>query len=245
MLLNPDKSEALLVSRKAKAEEFAGGSGVCVAGSNIAFSAQLKSLGVTLEQNLSFDRHVANIVRASNFNIRALRHIRPMLDKTTANTVACSIVSTRLDYCNSLLHGVSVKNIQRLQRVQNTLARVVAGTKRREHIRPVMRNLHWLPVQQRIEYKVALITYKVLCTDQPEYLRSLIQEYKPARRLRSEGQGLLVKPTCFKSMLGERAYTQASATVWNSLPEQLRKVQDLLCFKKKLKTFLFSSMDCM
>ena len=122
-------------------------------------------------------------------------------------------------------------------RVQNTLARVVAGTKRREQIRPVMRDLHWLPVQQRIEYKVALITYKVLNTDQPEFLRSLIQEYKPARRLRSEGQGLLVKPSCFKSTLGERAYTQASATVWNSLPEQLRKVQDLLCFKKILKTF--------
>ena len=112
----------VLVTRKTNAEKFANGSGLCVAGVDIVFSVQLKSLGVTLDQSLSLDRHVSNIVKSSNFNIRALRHIRPMLDKTVANTMACSIVSTRLDYCNSLLYGTSVSNIQRLQRVQNTLA---------------------------------------------------------------------------------------------------------------------------
>ncbi len=102
MLLNPDKSEVLLVARKANADKFAHGTGVRVADSDITFSVKLKSLGVTLDQNLSFDQHISNIVKSSNYNIRALRHIRPMLDKKTANTVACSIVSTRLDYCNSL-----------------------------------------------------------------------------------------------------------------------------------------------
>src|SRR3989442_8448186 len=77
----------------------------------IKFSVQLKSLGVTLDQGLTFDQHVRNVVKASNFNIRALRHIRPLLTREVANTVACSIVSTRLDYCNSLLYGISQKNI--------------------------------------------------------------------------------------------------------------------------------------
>ena len=98
------------MQRKANAEKFAQGSAVRVAGSDINYSVQLKSLGVTLDQNLSFDQHVSNIVKASNYNIRALRHIRPMLDKTVANIVACSIVSTRLDYCNSLL--TSTRNLQ-------------------------------------------------------------------------------------------------------------------------------------
>ena len=138
------------------------------------FPVKLKSLGVTLDSELSFDQHVNNIVKASNFNIRALRHIRPMLDQTVANTVACSIVSTRPDYCNSLLLGTSTKNIQKLQRVQNTLARVVSGTRKRDHITPILRKLHWLPVAQRLEYKVALITHKVLSTQQPQYLNSLI-----------------------------------------------------------------------
>ena len=138
MLLNLDKSEVLLVARRSNAAKFAGGSGVGVAGSSIAYSVQLKSLGVTLDQDLSFDQHVGNIVKASNFNIRALRHIRPMLDRTVANTVACSIVSTRLDYCNSLLYGASSKNIQRLHWVQNALARVVSGTRRRDNIKPIL-----------------------------------------------------------------------------------------------------------
>ena len=140
------------------ADKFAHGPGVRVADSDITFSVQLKSLGVTLDQNLSFDQHIGNIVKSSNYNIRALRHIRPMLDKKVANTVACSIVSTRLDYCNSLLYGTSVRNVQRLQRIQNSLARVVSGIKRRDHIRPVLKDLHWLPVAQRIDYKVALLT---------------------------------------------------------------------------------------
>src|ERR1043165_1936791 len=102
MLLNPGKSEVLLVAWPANAMKLAGGSGVCVAGSQIAYSVQLKSLGVTLDQDLSFDRHSGNNVKASNYNIRTLRHIKPMLDRTVTNTVAWSIVRTILDYCNSL-----------------------------------------------------------------------------------------------------------------------------------------------
>ena len=113
-----------------------------VAGSPITFSVKLKRLGVTLDKTLSFDEHVKNIVKASNFHIKALRHVRPLLDKSIANTVACSIVTTRLDYCNSLLYGTSKANLEKLQRIQNTLARVVAGTRKRDHITPVLKDLH-------------------------------------------------------------------------------------------------------
>jgi hypothetical protein len=242
MLLNPDKSEVLLVARKANAQKFAGGTGVCVAGSQIAYSVKLKSLGVTLDQGLSFDQHVGTIVKASNFNIRALRHIRPLLDRTVANTVACSIVSTRLDYCNSLLFGTSSKNIQRLQRVQNTLARIVTGTRKYDHIKPVLRELHWLPVAQRVQYKVALITHKVLGTGQPQYLNSLITEYKPSRQLRSENKRQLSKPSGLLSAIGNRAFTRAAENVWNKLPEHIRLSDNIKCFKCKLKTHLFKAI---
>ena len=237
MLLNPDKSEALLIARKTNAQQFAGGVGVCVAGSDITFAVQLKSLGVTLDRSLSFDQHVGNIVKSSNYNIRSLRYIRPILDKTVANTIACIIVSTRLDYCNALLYNTSAKNIQRLQRVQNTLARVVAGTKRRDHVRPVLRDLHWLPVTQRIEYKVALVTHKVLSTRQPHYLHSLVTEYNPARHLRSQGQRLLARPSGLTSAMTSRSFTRAAEAVWNSLSETVRKVDSDYGFKKLLKNY--------
>lgn len=245
MLLNPDKSEVLLIATPSVAETFAEGSGVAVAGSNITFSVKLKSLGVTLDRTLSFDEHVRNIVKASNFHIKALRHIRPLLDKSVANTIACSIVSTRIDYCNSLLYGTSKTNLVKLQRIQNSLCRVVAGTRRREHITPVLKNLHWLPVEQRIEYKVALITYKTLRNKQPEYLAELVTEHEPPRLLRSSSQHLVARTYNSRSKLGERSISAASQKVWNNLPPDLREVQSESVFKKKLKSCLFARSYCM
>lgn len=248
MLLNPDKSEVLLVGGRPQVKTFAGGSGISISGSDIKFSVQLKSLGVTLDQNLSFDQHVKNVVKASNFHIRALRHIRPMLNREVANTVACSIVSSRLDYCNSLLYGTTAKNIAKLQRVQNSLARVVSQTARREHIRPVLKDLHWLPVAERIEYKVALITRKVLTTRQPGYLANIVTEYKPSRELRSSSQLKLASRSTNK-VIGERAFSCASTTVWNRLPQDIRALSNtptfsLNKFKTRLKTYLFQRAFC-
>jgi fibrillarin-like rRNA methylase len=242
MLLNPDKSEVLLIARKSNAQSFAGGSGVSVAGSDITFSVNLKSLGVTLDQNLSFNNHVQNIVKASNFHIRALRHIRPYLNKEVANTVACSIVSTRLDYCNSLLYGTTAANIQKLQRIQNTLARVVVDARRRDSITPILQDLHWLPIEQRIMYKVALITHKVLQEQQPHYLAELAMKYQPSRQLRSSTQCRLAKSTGLKSKLGGQAFSTASEEVWNTLPVQLRETTHLQTFKRNLKTHLCNTV---
>ena len=245
MLLNPDKSEVLLVATPSVAETFAEGSGVAVAGSNIAFSVKLKSLGVTLDRTLSFDEHVRNVVKASNYHIKALRHVRPLLDKSIANTVACSIVATRLDYCNSLLYGTSKSNLVKLQHVQNTLARVVAGTRRREHITPVLKDLHWLPVEQRIQYKVALITHKVLTEKQPQYLTELVSAYEPPRQLRSSTQHLVARSHNARSKMGERCFSSAARSTWHMLPANLRELSNTRLFKSHLKTFLFNLVYCM
>ena len=241
MLLNPDKSEVLLIARKSIAQTFAGGSGVAVAGSDITFSVKLKSLGVTLDQSLSFDQHIQNIVKTSNFHIRALRHIRPYLDKRVANTVACSIVTTRIDYCNSLLYGTSAANIKKLQRVQNTLARVVSGARRRDSITPILMDLHWLPIEQRISYKVALITHKVLLEQQPKYLAELAVKYQPTRHLRSSTQSRLTKPSGLTSKVGRQAFSSSSEETWNALPVCLRDIDDTTTFKKRLKTHFFAA----
>ena len=90
-----------------------------VAGTDITCGTKLKSLGVILDSQISFDQQVSSIVKSTNYYIKALRHIRPLLDTATANTVACSIVGSKLDYCNSLLYGTMQKNVNKLQRVQN------------------------------------------------------------------------------------------------------------------------------
>src|ERR1043165_2742031 len=168
-----------------------------------------------------------------------------IVDIYVANTVACSIVSTRLDYCNSLLYGTSHKNIQRLQRVQNTLARVVTSTRKYDHIKPVLHELHWLPVRQRIDYKVKLITHKVLHTNQPQYLNGLITEYTPSHQLRSESKRQLVKSTGLLTAMGHRTFTHALEKVWNNLTEDIRLCETIHIFKSRLKTHLCKVALCL
>ena len=239
MLLNPEKSEVLLAARKSVAQKFPVNTSLNVAGCSIQCQTKLKSLGVTLDSNLSFNEHVQAIVKACNYHIRAFRHIRHYLDQTTANTVACSIVTSRLDYCNSLLHNTSQANLHRLQRVQNNLARAVMCARRSDHITPILRDLHWLPIQQRISYKVALITHRAYYEGAPEYLSALTCKYQPTRDLRSSTQSRLSKPSGLTSRLCSQSFSAAAERVWNSLPEDLRSRSDNVHFKRSLKTHYF------
>jgi len=102
-----------------------------------------------------------------------------------ATTLATSLVQSRLDYSNSLLHGTLAANIHKLQCAQNSLSRVVLSGRHREQLSASMRlsNLHWLPVRKRIDFNLALTTYKIKSTHQPDYLRSLLFPYEPCARL--------------------------------------------------------------
>ena len=113
-----------------------------VTGAPIVISKQIKSLEMILDGKRSFDKHVHNVCRGCYFHIRALRYVRSAMSRETANMVACAIVSSGLDYCNFVLAGMSSANLDRLQRIQSTLARVVTGTRRRDHITPVLAGLH-------------------------------------------------------------------------------------------------------
>ena len=98
---------------------------VTVAGCAISISDRLKILSVTLDATLSFDEDIATVVKACNYHLRALRHICRCIAQDIASTIACSIVGSRIDYCNGLLFGASGKAFNRLQRVQNNLARAM------------------------------------------------------------------------------------------------------------------------
>ena len=195
--LNPSKSEAIaFYNPKSKplaalAESIGT---VSVAGSPIKLQTSIKNLGVYLDSKMSFDKQVSETCKACYFHIRALRHIRASLTTEASKTIAAAIVGSRLDFCNSLLAGTSVSNLTRLQRVQNTLARVVAQKPRFCHITPVLSDLHWLPVRHRISFKIATVTFRVLQSQQPSYLSSLIPRYVPARALRSSSSFSICVP---------------------------------------------------
>ena len=132
---------------------------------------------MTIESEL--DDHATDVVWACNYKILAFRHIRPLFDRDTTNTITCSIVFSRLDYCNVILYGITDHNLNRLQRVQNSLARVACVAPYRSSATRIRRSLHWLPIRQRIEYKVASLAFKAGSTNclLPIYLSELVVEY--------------------------------------------------------------------
>ena len=114
--------------------------------------------------------HVASVCRSCFFQLRQLRLVRGSLTTDSVKTLVHAFISSRLDYCNSLLVGVSGDLLNRLQSVQNAAARMVTGTRKYDHITPVLRGLHWLPIRQRVVYKVAMLVYKCLHGVAPSYL---------------------------------------------------------------------------
>ena len=117
-------------------------------------------------------RRVAEFTGYSH--IRELRCICPYLDSKTASTIAASIVHSKLDYCNSLYYNLPKSQINRLEQIQNCLARTVVKAPKSSLVTPILRSLHWLKINERIEYKLLSLTYKVLTTRQPDYLHNLI-----------------------------------------------------------------------
>ena len=213
--------------------------GVTVGNNSIAPSRTVKNLGVFLDSTLTMSRQVSGIVSSASMAIRNIGKVRRYLDITTTERLVHAFVSSRLDYCNSLMYGIQDYELSRLQRVQNSAARVVTLAKKKQHITPMLYKLHWLPVKQRIEFKIALITFKALNDLGPLYLKELVSLYTPGRPLRSADKQLLVTPTVNTLTYGARSYASAAPRVWNTLPFDLRNSCNLNTFKTKLKTHLF------
>ena len=121
----------------------------------------------------------------------------------------------RLGYCNSVLSGCTTKSLKILQLIQNTAAHVLTGTWKQDHISPVLASQHWLPVKSSVEFKVLLLTYKVLNGQATLFLKELIVPLHPIRMLRSQNAALQVVPRISKSNLGGRAFSYQALILWN------------------------------
>jgi len=154
-------------------------------------------------------------------------------------TLACSLIVTRLDYCNSVLYGAPASSIQVLQRVQNNAARIAVQAPRRSHAQPLLREVHWLSIQHRIDYKVTVLTFKSRSSaTAPAYLSRHIKARVSERTLRSSAVPLLDKPFT-RTDFARRAFRCSAPTVWNSLPETLISADSLSVFKCRFKTYFF------
>jgi hypothetical protein len=205
---------------------------------NISPVSHVKDLGVTLTSDISLDRHVSNTVRSCNYNLRLICHIRKYLDQNSTRTLINAYVVNRLDFCNSLFTSLANTDIHRLQKVQNNAARIVVRLPKRSHVTPILSALHWLPIKSRINYKIALLTYKIITNSAPFYLSPLLSFYAPTRPLRSADNFLLACKT-YSLAIARSSFSFYSPNFWNTLPVSVRSASTLSAFKTRLKTFLF------
>ena len=134
--------------------------------------------------------HINNVVKGAFYHLRNIPKIRKYINVTTAEVLVHAFVNSKLDFCNSLLHGLPKYEINKLQSVQNinAAARVIACLSKFDHISGTLKELHWLPVEQRIIFKINLICFKILINLAPDYLVDLIHVYEPTRNLRSSSE---------------------------------------------------------
>ena len=175
----------------------------------------------------------------SFIHIQNIYRIRKFINHTALEQIIHAFITSRLDFCNALLCGVPSTVLSRLQRVQNVCARILTNHPRHEHITPVIKALHWLPVAYRIKYKVLMLVYKSLHEMAPRYLQDMIQQYSTRRNLRSSSQALVTVPFTRSAMAKNCAFSIAGPAMWNDLPDNIRSSTSLDIFKAKLKTYLF------
>ena len=187
---------------------------------------KVRNLGITLDPHMTMSAHVSRICSMAYYHLRDIGRIRPFLTVDTTERLVHAFVTSRLDMGNALLYGIARGQLQRLQRIQNSAARLVTGIDRRHHIKPVLQQLHWLPVEQRIHYKLLLQVYRALNGLAPAYIAELLQEHVPCRELRSASRNLLVVPPS-RTTWGDRSFRGAAPQLWNSLPAGVRRSPSL------------------
>ncbi len=175
---------------------------------------------------------VKPLLKKRNLDNTMLSNYRPISNLPFIGKIIEKVVFNQLN--NYLLPK---KTIRQLQLIQNAAARILTRTRKSEHITPVLRSLHWIPVTFRIDFKVHLLVYKSL--NGPKYMADMLTEYKPNRPLRSLGSSQLEIPRVHTKQ-GESAFSYYAARSWNQLPEAIRCAKTLATFKSRLKTHLFS-----
>ena len=238
--------EFIIFGSKAQNNKFACCFQVDILGSTVSPSDRVRNLGVVFDSNFKFSSQVTSVCRSCFVGIRDFRRIRRHLSRNAAIVVANALVSSKLDYCNALLRSLTTVDLNRLQCIQNTLARIVTRSSKFCHISPVLKSLHWLPVRYRIQFKTLTLIYKFLKNGTPKYFEPHLIQYSCAVNTRRSSPDQMYlhipayKPSVIKSKVHfQFSFSHDGPTLWNSLPHDIRSASSLSMFRRRLKTYLF------
>ena len=177
--------------------------------------------------------NITKACKTAYYHPHNIRGIRKYSTQEATCSIILAFVRSQIDYGNSLLNGLPAHLIQKLQRVQNTAARVVYKLRKYDHITPALISLHWLPVRYRIEFKTLLLVFKGLHGVAPIYITEMLDRATNSRFcLRSNNACVLRVPKCNHNNFGKRAFAVCGPMAWNALPSSLRSCDEMEIFKR-------------
>ena len=190
-------------------------------------SLHVRDIGAILDCTLSMIPQVNSVCKSAFYQLRNIARIRKYLSPKTTELLVHAFVSSKLDFCNSLLYGIPKHLLRKLQSVQNAAACLVTSSSKFDQVTPLLMQLHWLPIAERIKVKIVLLIFKGLHDLSPSHIKELLTSYCPARMLRSSSTILLARSDYNMKTYGARAFAIFAPELWNQLPDDIRSIDNL------------------
>ena len=174
--MNDAKTEVILIGTTSSLKTMNNLQTFHVGNEDIVLTDSARNLGVTIDKSLKLDSHVHNIIRICYHHLRRISKIRQYITEEAAATLARSLVLSRLDYANAILIGLPETLLNKLQLVQNNAARMIYRKRKSHSATELLKQLHWLPIRYRIQYKILVLVFKSMNEQSPKYIQELIEQ---------------------------------------------------------------------
>ena len=215
-----------------------------VGSQEILRSEKVRNLGAIFDCNANMEHQVMKTAQTAWYHLHAIVKIQRYLTKEQTQSIIHAYVTSRLDQNNSLLGGTTKELLNKLQRIQNAAAKIITGGKKHDHVTPLLKTLHWLPLSKRCIFKILLLVYKALHGNGPEYFKDLLKpldSYNTNCQLRSFSQNQLRVSKTQCVIYGDRSFSVLGPRLWNELPLHIKSSATTAVFKLALKTHLFKA----
>ena len=239
--LNAAKTEVLVFGFRAQLTKF-NLTSVNIAGASVPVKSDpVRNLGVMFDRSMTMNAQVASISKSANYQLINIGRARKMLTTEATKLAVHTLVTSRLDYCNSLLTGISDILLKRLQNIQRTSARLITRKRKYDHVTADLIDLHWLPIRQRIDFKILVLVYKSIHEQSPRYISNMLQIQTGSKQLRSTSSSAprFIELRTHHTTFADRSFSCYAPRTWNLLPDHIKLANSFAIFKKLLKHHLF------
>ena len=241
LLIKPDKTKLLVLGTPQLLMKIPDDLSITLLSKEITSSKSAKNLGVLMDCNLTYDEHVTQLTSKCIRSLCQINRVKYLFDRRTLITIINSLVFSKLLYCSSVWANTTKKNIELLQTVQNFAARIVSGTRKFDHVTPILKQLQWLPIIKQLTVRDATMVFKCLNGLAPPYLCQKFKTRSEVHNCNTRNRDRLHIPLC-RTAAGQRTFTFRGQKLWNSLPHEFQSITNLDVFKVTIKQNFFKGI---